>query len=207
MAKTLYSSIKQTIGADTLFTLDDVSKLKDTTDNAIKEEMSRLAKVGQVKRLGYGVYIIPTGKLTDDILESKFIAFRYLGSGKNVIGFLYGKCYIGGLLNETLPKTGLEIVTNKATSGKKAIFQFGQRIVLRKPFVAVNSSNVTLLAFLTYVSQASKEDIKHYYPVLANLVREEHLSAIETSSLLPFFPAKTAKILLAEGFYKLMWRH
>jgi len=207
MAKTLYSSIKSTIGSDTLFTLDDVSKLKDTTPEAIKEEMSRLSKIGQVKRLGYGVYVIPTGKLTEDILESKFIAFRYIGSGKNINGFLYGKCYVGGLLNETLPKTGLEIVTNKATSGKKSIFQFGQRIVLRKPFVKVDSSNVTLVSFLTYVSQASKEDIKHYYPILANLVREEHLSAIETSAILPSFPSKTAKVLLAEGFYKLMWRH
>lgn len=207
MAKTLYSSIKSTIGSDTLFTLDDVSKLKDTTPEAIKEEMSRLSKIGQVKRLGYGVYVIPTGKLTEDILESKFIAFRYIGSGKNINGFLYGKCYVGGLLNETLPKTGLEIVTNKATSGKKSIFQFGQRIVLRKPFVKVDSSNVNLVSFLTYVSQASKEDIKHYYPILANLVREEHLSAIETSTILPSFPSKTAKVLLAEGFYKLMWRH
>lgn len=208
MAKTLYTQIKSTIGQNTLFNLTMAAKAnRSMTPGAVKEEMSRLVKKGQVKRLGYGVYIIDSGKLDKEELESKFIAFRYLGEGKNVCGFLYGENFVRALKGFPLAKTGLEIVTNKVTSGKKTIFQFGQRITLRKPYVKVNSDNASLLAFLTYIGYADDEEIKRNFSVLANYVREEHLSAPEAIELLSSFPGRTAKALLGSGLYKLMWKH
>lgn len=208
MAKTFYSQLKAGIGVDTLFDLSMASRInKSMTPDAVKEEMSRLSKKGQVKRLGYGVYIIDTGKMNEETLENKFISFRYIGSGKNVCGFYYGDNFVRNLKGAALTKTGLEIVTNKATSGKKSIYQFGRRLVLRKPYAKITQQNVSLLSFLTYISYASEEELKRNYSVLANYVREEHLSAPEAIELLTYFPGKTAKALLGSGFYKLMWKH
>lgn len=207
MAKTLYLSIKKTIGIDRIFSTADVDDLKEMTSGALKEELSRLSKKGQIQRVAYGLYIIPSGKLSEDELNDMFIRYRYLGYGKRVSGFFYGEGYIGSLLNRPTPSSGLEIVSNKVTSGKKIIYQYGRKIVLRRPYVRVTASNVQLVSFLTYLSQVSPADLKKNYTLLANHVRENHLSAPEATELLSSFPGKTARTLLSSGLYKLMWKH
>lgn len=174
--------------------------------DAIKEEMSRLSKKGKVTRLEQGIYLIDSGRIDRDVLEMKSIFFRYIESGKNVYGFFYGENFIRYLKGLPLLKK-IEIVTNKVTSGKKESFQFGRRVVLRKPYVKITKRNVTLLSFLTYISFASEEKIKEDYSILANYVRVNRLSAPEAVDLLTKLPGKTSKKLLSSGFYKLMWKH
>ena len=208
LLKSFYSQLKENIGVDTLFNLAMVNRVfRSLTPGAIKEEMSRLAKKEKVKRLGYGVYVIDSGKLSEEELQKKSIVFRYIGSSQDVIGFYYGENFVREVKGTSLLETGLEIVTNKATSGKKAIFQFGRRIILRKPYVKVTTSNVRLVSFLTYIGYASEDELKRNNAILANYVREYRLSAIEAVAVLPNFPSKTAKRLLSSGFYKLMWKH
>ena len=207
MAKTLYLSIKKSIGVDHIFSIPDIDDLIPITPGALKEELSRLAKKGQIQRVAYGLYIIPSGLLTEDDLNDQFIRYRYLKHGKSSIGFFCGEGYIGSLLNSPTPKKDLEIASNKVTSGKKAIYQYGRKITLRKPYVRVTNSNVELVAFLTYLSHASPADLKKNYTLLANHVRESHLAAPDAVDLLPNFPGKTSRILLSSGLYKLMWKH
>ncbi|GEM_PF-1199191 len=208
MNKSFYSQLKENIGIDTLFNLTMANRVvRSLTPDALKEEMSRLAKKEKVKRLGYGVYVIDSGKLSEEELKNKSIVFRYIGSSHDTIGFYYGDNFVREIKGLPLLETGLEIVTNKATSGKKAVFQFGRRIILRKPYVKVNASNVQLVSFLTYLGYASEEELKRNNVILANYVRENRLSAVEAINILSNFPSKTAKKLLSSGFYKLMWKH
>lgn len=207
MAKTFLEKLKNGIGTNNIFSLADAAPYFVGNDDALKEAMHRASKTGAITRLGYGVYIFKEGKLSDEELNLKSIEFRYLGSGKNIIGFLYGPHYVDSLLKRPFPKKDIDIVSNKVTSGKKSVYQFGQRIVLRKPYVPVTKDNVDLVAFLTYISYASKEELKKNEAVVANFVRTAHLSAIEASMILDRFPAKTSLTLLNGGFYKIMWRH
>ena len=207
MAKSLYMHIKQTLGTDIVFSLSDVREFRDESDDTLKEALSRLAKKGQIERVAYGIYVINSGHLTEDDLNEQFLRYRYLGLGKRINGFVSGQGYIDSLLHKGFPKEGLEIASNKVTSGKKSIYQYGRRIILRKPYVRVTANNVEMVSFLTYLTQASAADLKKNQTLLANHVRERHLSAPDAIAILPNFPGKTSRILLSSGLYKLMWKH
>lgn len=206
MQKTFYAAIKLAIGVDKLFCLSDISLLRTMTPDALKEEMSRLSKKKQVSRVAHGIYMIPSGKMSQENLMHEFIRFRYLGHGDEVFGFFGGDCFPRSLLG-LWPENGLIIYSNKITSGKKSVYEFSQRITLHKPYVKVNKNNIKLISFLTYLTNASEDSLSRYGSVLANYVREEHLNAIEASAILVKFPGKTSQRLLSSGFYKLMWRH
>lgn len=206
MATTFYSTIKNYIGVDKLFCMDDISHLRSLSVDALKEEMSRLTKKKQVQRVAYGIYLIPSGKLTPEALNHEFIRFRFLSHGDEVFGFFGGDGFPRSLLG-LWPEKNLELYSNKITSGKKVIYANSQRITLHKPYVKVTKNNVQLTSFLTYLTNASEDSLSRYDSVLSNYVREEHLNALEASAILPKFPAKTALRLLSAGFYKLMWRH
>lgn len=207
MAKSLYMQIKQTLGTDVVFSLEDVRQFREESPDALKEALSRLAKKGQIERVAYGIYLINSGHLSEDDLNEQFLRYRYLGWGKKINGFIAGQGYIDGLLHKDFPKENLEIVSNKITSGKKSVYQYGRRVILRKPYVKVTTGNVEMVSFLTYLTQASPADLKKNHTLLANHVRERHLSAPDAISVLPNFPGKTSRILLSSGLYKLMWKH
>jgi hypothetical protein len=207
MNKPLTYIIKAKVEVGTLFSLGDILPYYDKSEDALKEEMSRLAKKGFVKRIGYGIYLLPKGKENEEDLKHAMFTFRYIKNSKEVYGFFYGQCFTMGLLNRPFDPDHLEIVSNKVTSGKKTIYQLGQRLTLRRPYVKVNKDNVAIVGLLTYLAYASKEDLNVNYSLLANYVREEHISAIEVSDMLPAFPAKSARTLLSSGLYKIMWHH
>lgn len=205
--KPLIAIIKTKIGPGKAFSLQDIAPYAEMTPGALKEAAHRLAKAHEIVRLGYGVYMLSPNKLTEKEKRDAFLTYRYLGSDKNPIGFFYGECYILQILHQPFPEDSLDIVSNKVTSGKKITYKWGQTIVLRKPFVKVTYDNIAMVAFLTYLSQATESDLKRNYAVLANYVRETHLAAPDATDLLPYFPSKTAVTLLSNGLYKLMWKH
>jgi hypothetical protein len=101
----------------------------------------------------------------------------------------------------------LEIMTNKATSGKKTIYVFSKRITLRKPYFTINKNNISINSFLSYLSFAPLDEVKQNYSLLANYIRSNQLSANDVMKMATLFPAKTSTKLLATDLYRSLWKH
>lgn len=173
--------------------------------STIKEELLKLTKEGLIKRFSYGVYYLP-GEEEPNVYDA--IRLRYLRHGNNVFGFYTGENFITFALGE-LPSFDfrIEIMTNKATSGKKTVYMFSRRFTLRKPYVSITTKNVDLNSFLSYIAMTKIEDIKANYPILAEYAKQKHLSAKEVMGLSSAFPNKTASKLIATNLLTSLLSH
>lgn len=204
MRNGLFTTIKKQFAQNELFEAADI-KEKSLSPNTVKEELVKLVKEGALKRYSYGVYYIPgpnEPKLSDAI------ELRYLRRDDKIIGFYTGDCFISDLNGRSPDENDkIEIMTNKATSGKKSVYMFSKRFVLRKPYYPVSKNNVSINAFLTYIAMTPLDKIKEYYPILSNYVKKAHLAASDVMKLASHYPAKTASKLLASDLYRSLWKH
>lgn len=207
MKKTILMQIQDKYEPLELFFISDIHD-KSMTQAAIKQELLRLTKEGAVRRYSYGVYYLPGSKKDAEPNAMDAIEMRYIKSGKNCLGFYTGINFINSITGKrpSLDQK-LEIMSNKATSGKKSVYMFSKRFVLRKPYMEITNDNYTLNAFLSYISMTDLATIKANYPILANYIRKEHLAANDVMEATRYFPAKTASKLLATDLYRNLWKH
>jgi hypothetical protein len=204
MKSRLLTSIQNKFQLSELFLMSDLHD-KTMTDGAVKEELLRLTKAGQIKRFSYGVYFLPGNWEPSAI---KAIELRYIHNGDDVFGFYTGPSFISYVLGSAPSlDSKIEIMTNRATSGKKSVYMFSKRFILRKPYFEITKENESLNAFLSYISMTSLNEIKANYSILANYIRKEHLSANDVMVATDSFPSKTASKLLATDLYRSLWKH
>ena len=204
--KTLIEEIQDKYEPLKLFFPADIT-VKGMTDEAVKTELHRLAEKGAIERYAYGLYYLP-GKRGEEPSAIDAITIRYLQDGDDVYGFYTGDNFIKTILgNPVTIDDHLEIMTNRATSGKKNVFMFGKRFILRKPYVPIKRDNVALNAFLSYIAMTELKTIKANYSLLSNFIKKEHLSALEVMKSTDYYPSKTMSKLLASDLYRSLWRH
>jgi hypothetical protein len=199
--------LKRQFEPNKLFLFNEI-KEKGLTEAALKEELLRLTKTGEVKRFAYGIYYLPDpkGNVPPTALEA--ITLRYLTNGNEVYGFFTGSDFLGSLMGRRVSlQDHLEIMTNKATSGKKTIYVFSKRISLRKPYFTINKNNISINSFLSYLSSAPLDEVKQNYSLLANYIRSNQLSANDVMKMATAFPSKTSTKLLASDLYRSLWKH
>ncbi len=207
MKKSLLEQIKDKYQPLELFFLSDIHE-KTMTQAAIKQELLRLTKDGSVRRYSYGVYYLPDKQKTGVPDSMDAIEMRYIKNGSNNIGFYTGINFINSITGKRPTiEDKLEIISNKATSGKKTVYMFSKRFILRKPYMPIDNDNYSLNAFLSYVAMTDLSTLKANYSLLANYIRKEHLGANEVMEATKFFPAKTASKLLATDLYRSLWKH
>lgn len=207
MKKSLLAQIQEKYQPLELFFLADIHD-KTMTQAAIKQELLRLTKEGSVRRYSYGVYFIPDKQKSAAPDTMDAIEMRYIQNGKNSIGFYTGINFINSITGRRpTVEDKLEIISNKATSGKKSVYMFSKRFILRKPYMTITNDNVALNAFLSYIAMTDLATLKANYALLSNYIRKEHLGANEVMEATKFFPAKTASKLLATDLYRSLWKH
>lgn len=204
MNNVLLTTIKKQFKKNELFSAGDV-KGKTLSAITIKEELVELVKQGQLKRFSYGFYYIP-GEGEPKVSDA--IELRYINNGSEVYGFYTGDCFIS-VLNGSSPTDNdkIEIMTNKATSGKKSVYMFFRRFVLRKPYVKVNKINSSINSFLSYITMTPLDKIKENYSILASFIKKAHLAATDVMELASSYPSKTASKLLSSDLYRCLWKH
>jgi len=199
--------LKRQFQPNKLFVFNEI-KEKGLTEAALKEELLRLTKTGEVKRFAYGIYYLPDPKGSVPPTALEAITLRYLTDGNEVYGFFTGSDFLGSLMGRRVSlQDHLEIMTNKATSGKKTIYVFSKRISLRKPYFTINKNNISINSFLSYLSTAPLDEVKQNYSLLANYIRSNQLSANDVMKMATAFPSKTSTKLLASDLYRSLWKH
>ena len=169
------------------------------------DDFNRRVKNGDIIRYSYGMFYIPGQGIPE---SSDAIALRYISNDKEVYGFYTGDCFLKCVNGAKISVNDkIELMTNKATSGKKKVYMFGRRFILRKPYYPIDKNNVSLNAFLTYITMTPLFKIKQNYSVLADYIKKTHLAANDVMEMAPHFPAKTASKLLASDLYRSLWKH
>ena len=203
----LIDKLKKKFNQNSLFLASDIHE-KSLTDAALKEELLRLTKSDALKRYGYGMYYLPDPKDKTPLDPLQAVALRYVTDGKDFYGFFSGQGFLDGVVGRPISSSEhLEIMTNKATSGKKTIFVFSKRVTLRRPYITINKNNVLINSFLSYLSSTPLDEIQHNYSLLANYIRTNQLSANDVMKMANAFPAKTSTKLLASDLYRSLWKH
>lgn len=201
-----YSIIQRRFKPGELFQAEQL-KTKSVDLETIKSDLFELRKAGLVKSFAYGIFFMPNKNpsLTPTAIDA--IRLRYIESQGGVYGFFSGKSFIRFYLNGGLSdEDELEVVTNKATSIKKKVYMFSKRFTLRKPYSPVTGENVDTLAFLTYLSGASIDEVKANSSTLSNYIRERHLKAEDITSFASSVPGKAFKKLIAADLYRNLWK-
>jgi len=206
MKSALLIKIKAKEKPNSLFMMSDYAP-GYMSDAAAKNEISRMLKSKEIIRYSYGIYFLPDDRgEAPDALDA--IELRYLKRNGKVYGFYTGDCFLRFINGARQNLEGkLELASNHATSGKKTVYAFSKRFVVRKPYVKVDKNNVATVSFLTFISMTALDKIKDNYSVLANYIRKEHLAAQNVIELSPFFPNKVASKLIASDLYRSLWKH
>ena len=204
MKSDLLTQIKSKFQPGELFMMSDIQR-GYMSDAASKKELLKLISSGSITRFSYGIYYLP-GKMEPTVASA--IELRYLRRGDKIYGFYTGDNFLSSI-NGVSPNLDekIEIMSNHATSGKKSVYMFGKRFVIRKPYVEINKYNASLVSFLTYISMSSLSTIKEQYSILANYIRREHLSANDVMDMAEKFPNKTASKLISSDLYRSLWKH
>lgn len=205
MSDSLLDIIKRSFGENSLFGLDEIVVPKSFS-GSVSKEMAKLVEDGAVGKYAYGLYFLQSKKPNLSPSFADAVQISYISNSQNVYGFYGDESYLDFLLKKK-PSNNVVVYSNKATSGKKKIFRFGQRITVKKPYCKITKENATLNGFLSYLTFASMNDIERGYSLLADYIREEHFAAQDVLDLLASFPSKTANKLLRSGLYKCLWKH
>ena len=205
MNNVLIEVIKNTFGENKLFSFDEIPNGK-ASSKFHQSDIKDLVSSGLIKRHSYGLYYLPGKRLSNEPSVADAVERAFIHDSKKVFGFYGDNSYLFVLLKK-IPSNEIVVYSNKATSGKKNIFRFGQRITVKKPYYHVTGENATLNGFLTYLTTSPFATVERDYSLLANYIRLEHFAAQDVLDLLPSFPSKTADKLLKSGLYKCLWKH
>ena len=135
------------------------------------------------------------------------IKLRYIGNGDTTYGFFYGQFFIEDYLGQPFDDRQLiEVVTNKATSVKKAVYMFSRRFVIRRSYAPIDADNADSLAFLTYLSSASDSEVEANMSVLSTYIRDKHLSSDLLMKFSDKVPSKAYRRLYSTGLYRSLWK-
>lgn len=172
----------------------------------IKADIKAALAKKRLLSFAYGLYYQPlkTG-LKPTSLDA--IKLRYIGNGHSAYGFFYGPFFIKDYLGQPFDDRQLiEVVTNKATSIKKAVYMFSRRFVIRRSYAPIDSDNADSLAFLTYLSSASDSEVEANISVLSTYIRDKHLSSDLLMEFSDKVPSKAYRRLYSTGLYRSLWK-
>ena len=161
--------LKKTYGYDTPIFLKDI-RIGRKSKTAIKQDLYRAAKNGQIKRETNGVYYFPNpdsyfpdnGLGFEEIVEKKYIRDDCGLPGyedTNTYGYITGLNFLNSFgLSQQVPMT-IEITTNN-TSCKKGVYRMnGFEAIIRKPKTKITSSNWRTLQFLDMFRLLSLDEV------------------------------------------------
>lgn len=205
MKKDALTKIKDKNAPGVLFFMSDF--LKDyMRDASMKKDVLSWVRNGQIKRFSYGLYYFK-GKNEPTALDA--IRIRYVERSGKRYGFFGGSAFVQEVkgLPIRLNDKVIEVVSNVATSGKKTVREFGKTFILKKPYMKIDKYNVSMVSFLTYITNTPLPDIEQNLSALSNFVRQEHLSALTMADIISLFPSKTFSKLLKTDLYRSFWKH
>ena len=196
--------LKDIYGYATPIFLKDI-RIGRKSKTAIRKELSRAVKSGEICRSSNGVYCFKRPEDVphvsfEDLVKQKYIKNDYgiPGLDLDIYGYYSGQTFYHQIgLTQQLPAV-LEITTNK-TSCKREIEINRRRAIIRKGRTEINRTNYKILQFLDMLSSAmSEEEIKENKDFLKEYINK-NFTKKQFTDYIGFYSFRLLKIMTEEG--------
>lgn len=185
----LYQYLKENYEEDDPIILAEL-KIKDMTENNIRQQLKKLTDEGMIKRFDKGIYYLPRKSIfKSGSLPSieKVLEYKYLRDKNQLCGYVSGQLFFNQIGLSTQVPMQYEIVSNKATTDYRETVLAQSRIIIRSPKVPVTEQNYTILQFLDLM-----KDVDLYSEISGKELQERLFKYLRTvnlkiSDLEPYF--------------------
>lgn len=199
--------LKSIYPCDTPILLKDI-RIGRKSKSAIKQDLYRAAKRGEIARDSRGLYFIPSKEKNkgflqfNQILEKRYIQddWGYPGLDINIYGFYSGNTFANQLGLSLQVPAMREITTNKTSSKKRVTTVAGRKVILRKSRVEITFQNWRILQFLELFSYVSLDEIRENRSLLIQYI-QKHLDKQSLIKYIRFYPPKALKTIVEEDLF------
>lgn len=174
--------------------------------SAIKQELYRAAKRGEISREANGVYFFPETNSFfpnlsfEQIVEKKYISDDCFNLSNSLIvyGYYSHLTAANDLGLSTQVPAIVEIVTNKTSSKKRTIELMGRKAIIRKSNVEITFQNWRILQFFSALQCVEDKDVEERKEALKVYITK-HFTKFLFTKYISLFPNKVLRILLKEN--------
>ena len=148
-----YDFLLKTYGLNQPIFVSEIS-YNNMSQNSIRQQIMNYASGGKLKRYDTGIYFIPEKsifKSSGTLSQNTVIERKYLVEGSTRCGYISGLNFANRLGITTQVPASCEVVTNKASKDYREATLASEKIIIRKPRVAVDESNYKYLQFLDLI--------------------------------------------------------
>lgn len=151
----VYDYLRQNYADNEPIFLSEI-RIPGIKDASIRQQIKKLTVDGRLKRFDTGIYYFPKKSLfrsgsmlsVDEVIRKK-----YLTEGTKRCGYVGGMLFANQLGITTQAPVAYELYTNKATTDYRETQLANLRIILRRPYVAIDDNNVVALQFLDLMKE------------------------------------------------------
>ena len=158
---------------------------------SVRQQLKKLTESGRLKRFDTGIYYIPKKSMFrsgSTLSVDEVIRRKYLTDGENCCGYVGGILFANQLGMTTQVPRAYEIYTNKATTEYRETKLANLRVILRKPYCAIDEKNAVMLQFLDLL----KEIVDIY-------MKKKSIGFENMRQFLPYYPERIYKNMYEVG--------
>lgn len=172
---------------------------------SVRQQMKKLTESGQLKRFDTGIYYIPKKSMFrsgSTLSVDEVIRRKYLADGGNCCGYVGGILFANQLGLTTQVPGVYEIYTNKATTDYRETQLANLRVILRKPYCAIDEKNAETLQFLDLLKEIvdiSEVDGEELTNRLIGYMKKKSIGFESMRPFLPYYPERIYKNMYEVG--------
>lgn len=175
---------------------------------SVRQQMKKLTESGRLKRFDTGIYYIPKKSMFrsgSSLSVDEVIRRKYLVDGGNCCGYVGGILFANQLGLTTQVPGVYEIYTNKATTEYRETKLANLRVILRKPYCAIDEKNAAILQFLDLLKEIvdiSEVDGEELTKRLIGYMKKKSIGFESMRPYLPYYPERIYKNMYEVGLLK-----
>ena len=172
---------------------------------SVRQQMKKLTESGQLKHFDTGIYYIPKKSMFrsgSSLSVDEVIRRKYLADGGNCCGYVGGILFANQLGLTTQVPGVYEIYTNKATTEYRETQLASLRVILRKPYCAIDEQNAATLQFLDLLKEIvdiSEVDGEELTNRLIGYMKKKSIGFESMRQFLPYYPEQIYKNMYEVG--------
>ena len=197
---TLFEYLKKNYKYDEPIFLCDL-EIKGLSDNNLRQQIKHLTDAGYLLNYTTGIYCFKyEGEPNIDI--KKIIESKYIYRNNNHFGYYSGLTFLNQIgISNQVPNTK-EIVSNNSQAIVKSIKINDTKLIVRKPRVKINNSNVYLLPYLeslVALDNYDDNDIQTSNFLLKKYAIKHNITKEHANKYIEKFPNKIYKTIYLRG--------
>ena len=172
---------------------------------SVRQQLKKLTESGRLKRFDTGIYYIPKKSMFrsgSTLSVDEVIRRKYLTDGENCCGYVGGILFANQLVMTTQVPRAYEIYTNKATTEYRETKLANLRVILRKPYCAIDEKNAVMLQFLDLLKEIvdiSEVDGEELTNRLISYMKKKSIGFENMRQFLPYYPERIYKNMYEVG--------